>query len=574
MTRPRVSVVMPVYNAAAFLSDALDSVRAQTFADWELILVDDGSMDGSLELQLRAAEAQPDRVRLIRHPDGRNRGSSASRNRGLQEARASLVSFLDADDVWQPDALAVQLAMLEAYPDAAMVYAPAELWYSWTGDRADNERDTVPDLVVAADILHQPNTLLKVFLEHSAVTPCTGTVMVRREAAIALGGFEDSFAGLFDDQVFYAKVALHHGIVRSSELILRYRQHTGSMCATRLGEIGSARTQYLKWLEQYADESGVSDERVRRTISEQRAILAAREPVRARNHTALPLRLARRFVRSVLPTRVSKLVLDPPALLQALRRAPGLRTLQALGWRRTTPLHDGGNVGTAIVRWYWDRFLEEHGEAIAGRVLEIGDTGTVRRWGGSRVRVAEALDVTAHSPEVAIVADLSRADGVAGERYDCFLVQFTMHVIPDADAALYHAIRLLKPGGQLLINFSCVDYQFPNGLDMHTGAVLWVHWCFTPLQVHNMFRRVGLTEADYHLHTYGNLLSRVAYQLNVQAEEMTRSELQKHDPGHPVRVCVRARRPACWNPTRPVYRDAWTPEPRPAVLNQNTGVYA
>ncbi|HYW31413.1 MAG TPA: glycosyltransferase [Gemmatimonas sp.] len=574
MSTPRVSVVMPVYNAAHYLGEALESVRAQSFEDWELVLVDDGSTDGSLELGLRAAQEHPDRIRLIRHSNGDNLGSSTSRNRGLQAARGALVSFLDADDVWFPNALTVQLAMLESYPDAAMVYAAAELWYSWTGEKADSERDVVPDLLVAADILHGPKSLLQIFLAQSSVTPCTGTVMVRRDIAMSLGGFEDGFAGLFDDQVFYAKVALQHGIVRSPETILRYRQHPGSMCATRTDEVAPARARYLDWMEQYADESGVADSRLTSMIAEQRAKLAGEEPACGRTATTLPVRVARRVVRSVLPARVSNLVLDPPALLQALRRAPGIRTLRALGWRRGTPLHDGGNVGTAIVRWYWNQFLEVHCEAIAGRVLEIGDTGTVRRWGGSRVRSAEALDVSAHSPEVAIVADLSRADHVPGERYDCFLVQFTMHVIPDAEAAFYHAIRLLKPGGQLLINFSCVDYQFPQGLDMSTGAVLWVHWCFTPLQVHNMLRRVGLTEADYQLHTYGNLLSRVAYQLNVQAEEMTRAELVRHDPGHPVLVCVRATRPINWSPARPVYRDAWTPEARPAVLNERTGVYA
>ncbi len=565
---------MPVYNAAPFLQEAIDSVHAQAFADWELLMVDDGSSDGSLELTLHAVQQDPARVRLLRHPAGDNRGASATRNLGLHAARGTFVALLDADDAWRPHALSEQLSMFDAYPTSAMVYAAAEWWYSWTGDAADRARDHVPDLLVAADIVHRPPSLLPMFLDHSNVTPCTGTVMVRRETAVAVGGFDERFAGLFDDQVFYAKIALQHDIVRSSETLLRYRQHPASLCATHGDDLGRAREQYLAWLEGYARERTPGNEQLHLLIAERRTALQSTSAPRATSGSTLPLRVARRVVRTVLPGRLSNLVLDPPALLGVLRRAPGLRTLRALQWRRTTPMYNGGNVGTAIVRWYWNQFLERHQTAIAGRVLEIGDTGTVRRWGGSRVQSAEALDVTAHSPEVAIVADLSRAHDVAGERYDCFLVQFTMHVIADAEAALYHAIRLLKPGGRLLINFSCVDYQFPEGLDMGTGAVLWVHWCFTPVQVHNMLRRAGLTETDYELETCGNLLTRVAYQLNVQAEEMTREELEACDPGHPVLICVNAQRPLDWAPEPPVYRDAWTPEPRPAVQNQRTGVYA
>ncbi|HYW51041.1 MAG TPA: hypothetical protein VE861_10555 [Gemmatimonadaceae bacterium] len=260
--------------------------------------------------------------------------------------------------------------------------------------------------------------------------------------------------------------------------------------------------------------------------------------------------------------------------MAALRRAPVLRTLHALRWRRTTPLYDGGNVGTAIVRWYWSEFLSAHRDDIRGHVLEIGDTQTVRHWGGDRITQADALDVSAHSAEVAIVADLSRADHVPGGLYDCFLVQFTMHVIADVESALFHAIRLLRPGGTLLVNFSSVDYQFPRGLDMATGATLWVHWCFTTLQVHNLLRRAGLSGDDYALVTYGNLLTRVAYQLNVQAEELARHELEHRDEGHPVLICVRVTRPVEWSAPQPPPLQAWTPVTEPAILSQRTGVYA
>lgn len=99
---PLVSVITPVYDAVTFLGDALSSVQSQSVSDWEHILVDDGSTDGSLELIARAAAADP-RIRLLRSP-GRG-GPAKARNLGLQAARGDYLAFLDADDLWLQEKL-------------------------------------------------------------------------------------------------------------------------------------------------------------------------------------------------------------------------------------------------------------------------------------------------------------------------------------------------------------------------------------------------------------------------------------------------------------------------------------
>jgi glycosyltransferase involved in cell wall biosynthesis len=113
---PAVSVVMPCFNAEDHLGRSVDSVLGQSFPDWELIAVDDGSTDGT-----RAwLQAQTDpRVHLHVQP---NRGVSAARNAGLALARGRLVAFLDADDTWEPTFLAEMVAALEARPDAVLAY--------------------------------------------------------------------------------------------------------------------------------------------------------------------------------------------------------------------------------------------------------------------------------------------------------------------------------------------------------------------------------------------------------------------------------------------------------------------
>jgi hypothetical protein len=172
-----------------------------------------------------------------------------------------------------------------------------------------------------------------------------------------------------------------------------------------------------------------------------------------------------------------------------------------------------------------------------------------------------------------MVADLSRADHVPSDRYDCFVNQFTMHLIYDAEAALYHSIRLLKPGGVLLINFSCVDYYFSSGLDMGTGEPVFLYRWYTPIQVENMLRNLGLRAEDYSIDIYGNLFTRVAYQMNMAAEELTRRELAYADAGHPLLICVRVVKPADWRANKPDYRTPWTPAGTPVQWNSVTGHY-
>jgi SAM-dependent methyltransferase len=260
--------------------------------------------------------------------------------------------------------------------------------------------------------------------------------------------------------------------------------------------------------------------------------------------------------------------------LRRWRRWPVVRELRFARLRRLRPLRNGGPNGTAVVRYYWARFLEHHAADIRGRALEMGTTSTIRRYGGDRLIEAEALDLAPHSPEVTVVADLSRADHVPGERYDCFVNQFTTAVVYDVEAALYHAIRLLKPGGVLLINFWSVDFYFHRGLDMGTGGCMYMHWWFTPMQVGDLLHRLALSEHDYTLEIYGNLLTRFAFLVNLPAEELTAAELDYADPGQPLLICARIVRPAGWEPARPAYRDpAWRPEGAPARISPTTRHY-
>jgi glycosyltransferase involved in cell wall biosynthesis len=560
MDRPLVSAIIIFFNAERFIEEAIESVLAQTYDAWELLLVDDGSTDGSRALALRYAKRFPDKVRCLEHEGRRNLGMSASRNLGIRHARGQYVAFLDADDVWLPSKLEHQVGLLNAHPTAGMVYGPTQWWYSWSGPSNDGRNDFVYPPGLPARLI-QPPALLLDFLRIEGLSPCTCSLLVRREVLERTGGFEESFRGLYEDQALCAKICVDTPVLASSQCSCRYRQHpdSASGIARMAGQHRSARLGFLAWLGSYLLAHGVDNVDLWRAIQQER--WRCRHPALERI-----LGRARRFLRDLEPRARSR--------LSSLARLPLVRQLRAIQLRRLSPIGNGRQRGTPIVRYYWGRFLEKHRSDIRGTVLEIGTTVTVRQFGGEAVTRADAIDLAPHSPDVVVVADLTRADHVPADQYDCFVNQFTMHLIYDVDAALHHSIRMLKGGGVLLVNFPCVDYYFPKGLDMGTGAPVFLHWWFTPIQVENLLRRAGLSSADYTIEIFGNLFSRVAYQMNLPAEELARHELEHMDPGHPLLICVRVVKPTHWDAPRPQYRDPWSPEVTPAAWNPETGHYA
>ena len=118
---PRVSVIIIFLNEERFLCEAVESVCAQTFGDWELFLGDDGSTDASAAIAQQLAATRPDRITYLTHAARENRGMSASRKLGLALARSEFVAFLDADDRWFPDKLERQIGLFAEHPDAQMV---------------------------------------------------------------------------------------------------------------------------------------------------------------------------------------------------------------------------------------------------------------------------------------------------------------------------------------------------------------------------------------------------------------------------------------------------------------------
>lgn len=283
-----VSVVTIFRDPGAFFAEAVDSVRAQDHRSWELLLVDDGSVDGSGELARGWAGQDPERIRYLHHPGGANRGKSTSRNLGIAAARGEYLALLDADDVYLPDKLRRQVQILRDHPRSAMVYGPTRYWYGWTGRPEDAERDFLAGLGVLPEAEHPPPSLLTRYLADPGVVPCTCGLLARTAVVRRLGGFDGEIEHLFEDQVLLAKICLEEWVYVEGRCGDLYRQHEESSSARAIAageyhplEPNAAQERYLRWLTGYVRARGVPDTALRRAL--RRASLRYRRPVLSRS---------------------------------------------------------------------------------------------------------------------------------------------------------------------------------------------------------------------------------------------------------------------------------------------------
>jgi glycosyltransferase involved in cell wall biosynthesis/SAM-dependent methyltransferase len=288
---PRVSVVISFLNAARFLREAIESVLGQSYRDWELLLVDDGSTDGSTAIAAEYAGTHADRIRYVEHPGHANRGVCASRNLAVRLARGQYIALLDADDVWLPHKLERQVAILESQRSAEMVCGSSEYWFGWTGKDEDLARDHVPAVGVEMNTLFQPLALLALLYPlGDGTAPCPSDLLMRKELVQRVGGFEEAFHGiyqLYEDQAFLCKVYRTAPVFVADECWTRYRIHEASCVSvvTRLGRYHTVRLFFLEWLEAYLSGHQVHEgvlSRLADALADCRRVIAAAEDGRQR----------------------------------------------------------------------------------------------------------------------------------------------------------------------------------------------------------------------------------------------------------------------------------------------------
>jgi SAM-dependent methyltransferase len=206
--------------------------------------------------------------------------------------------------------------------------------------------------------------------------------------------------------------------------------------------------------------------------------------------------------------------------------------------RRLAPISDefGYDRGLPVDRYYVESFLARQDEDIRGRVLEVGDDSYTRKYGGSRVRVSDVLHVVEGNPQATIVADLTRAEHIPSDAFDCIIFTQTLHLIYDVHSAVQTLHRILKPGGVLLATFPGIS---PTPKAYELGG--W-YWALTTQSARRLFEEV-FPARNLGITAYGNVLVAISFLHGLAVEELSQEELDYCDPDYEVLITLRAAKP-------------------------------
>lgn len=217
-SKPQLSVIMPAYNCASFIEEALASIFSQGIDDLEVVLVDDGSTDGTPDI---AAAVDP-RVKVFRNDHG---GPASARNLAVANARSDWLAFLDADDIWLPGKLAAQLQYLTDHPDARIVYGGFKFWHAdasgYFPPAASIDRSMQEGITPELSGWIYPELLLD---SHIHII----TAIIHRNVFDTVNGFDGSF-GKGSDYDFWIRSSRHFPAYRLNRTVALYRIHAGGI---------------------------------------------------------------------------------------------------------------------------------------------------------------------------------------------------------------------------------------------------------------------------------------------------------------------------------------------------------
>jgi glycosyltransferase involved in cell wall biosynthesis len=231
-----VSVIMPAYNVAAYIGAAIDSVKAQTVADWELLVVDDGSTDTTWELVRRLTVGDA-RIRLLQKPNG---GISSARNMALAVSTGEFIAILDSDDVWEPTYLAEQLAVFARHPEVDVVTGNG--WF--LGSRLNGQLARP-----FPDPRPQP-TLQTILADETSIFIMS---LFRRRVYEAIGGFDEALRSNEDYDYWLRSALAGFRFWRNDRPLCHYRRRDDSVSASDINMLAGIVRVYKKLRPQLQD---------------------------------------------------------------------------------------------------------------------------------------------------------------------------------------------------------------------------------------------------------------------------------------------------------------------------------
>jgi glycosyltransferase involved in cell wall biosynthesis len=534
-----VSVVIPCYNHAKYLPEAVNSVRAQTYRNYEIIVIDDGSTDDT--------RATCEGLGNIRYVYQNNAGLSAARNAGIDHANGSYFVFLDADDYLYPRALEINLDVLLKNNHLAFVSGGHN-----KVDQLGNIIDEDPPEVVPDG--HYAHLLMGNYIGMHA------TVMYARWV---FNEFRyDTTLRACEDYDLYFRIARKYPVACHGEKIAAYRIHESNMSGNipfmldmALKVHGKQKDQLQSTFEQECFARGIRIWKeyytnrmfhilLQKFRNENIAPATAEMNALKKISPAHALKLKRIMVKQSIKRGIKRIL--PPFILRQLYKGGYIHHYlpprNRIGWgdlERTSPLSNefGYDRGGPVDRYYIEKFLLEQSSVIQGRVFEIGDNAYTLQFGGSRVSKSDVLHVYQANETVTFTGDLTDAPQIPSDAFDCIILTQTLHLIYDFRAALRTCHRMLKPGGVLLLTVPGITH-----IDKNEWKDTWL-WAFTD----NSMKRI-MTEtfpgSKVEITTYGNVYTAAAFLYGAGLPEVRRDFLDRHDPSYQVIISVKATKQA------------------------------
>ena len=256
---PTVSIIIPAYKVAPFIGETLDSVFAQTFTDYEVIVVNDGSPDAE-DLE-RVLEPYIDRITYIKQENG---GASAARNAGLGAARGELAAFLDADDLWLPNYLEEQIKFIREH-DCGLVCADAAVF----SDSANDEKTYMEALMADAP---QTGKVTFLGLLSAAQSLITSGVVARRDTILEVGLFDEALRNAQDFDLWLRLARRGTRLAYQRRVLLRYRSRDNSLSGDEVN-VHRRELRVLEKVEREYDLTPAEYPEVVSVIERRRAIL-------------------------------------------------------------------------------------------------------------------------------------------------------------------------------------------------------------------------------------------------------------------------------------------------------------
>ncbi len=225
---------------------------------------------------------------------------------------------------------------------------------------------------------------------------------------------------------------------------------------------------------------------------------------------------------------------------QSPPRHPPVGLVRFGSLRRLQPIGRifGSEWGQCIDRYYIESFLARQASDIHGHVLEVADNAYTQRFGVTRVQQSDVLHIAPHHPGATVTADLTCADHLPSDTFDCVIFTQTLQFIYDVRAALRTLHRILKPGGVLLVTCHGISQIARWDMD-HWGE----YWRFTTLSARKLFTEV-FPASSVTVQAHGNVLVAMAFLHGLVSEELRQEELDYFDPDYEVLITIRAVKPA------------------------------